>query len=592
MNTRKILGAAFAVSAIALTGCSSSGSSSSASNSGTSPKDVTITASTCATEDAATLTALAEANVTSNTLLEAFAKNGESLKTDSIKNLSATAKAQYSAILAKTPTSCGAQFGYALAIIASLSNNSELNSLYAAVKDEDAATLFNVNTESYSTTLMKTAALAKSSNTLVTERVQNLVATNVLPALDSAISLMQNVVKNNYTFTFAPKDNTIKLDNAQFAPALGAMFFAKAAFTIIAGIDLDASKDNSYEWVMATSDMNMLDFDSLSAEQKAAIDQATGLLSANSPFTTVRSAWKTQWTSIPAMLDSAAAEVEAGLETSYTKYSKGTSQDYAPYVVGNGEDADISPEDLLTAIDTIKSIRKYITGTVTVQIKDIAMDVNLSKFFTITDGFQDLLPYHKITDKSTWSTIPEDEAFWSSNISEGEPIAIAKEFAKAYTEIGNFDMHSVEYINLYATDYASTTDINADITTDKGERIEMGIDTDDDYIYTVLYLNGCSYYFTDDTTKTYTLSAGVCKDSSGVTYYKQYTNVNLDILVFTDKSGNETIHSYKLLNGKADGSDWTAAELASYVIFPDPTFNGVFPGMTQTQLWNVIFALK
>lgn len=584
MNTRKILGAAFAVSAIALAGCSGSGSSSSASNSGTSPKDVTITASTCAAEDAATLTALAEANVTSNALLETFAKNGENLKADSIKNLSATAKAQYSAILAKTPTSCGAQFGYALAIIASLSNNSELNSLYTAVKDKDAATLFNVNTESYSTTLMKTAALAKSSNTLVTERVQNLVASNVLPALDSAISLMQNVVKNNYTFTFAPKDNTIKLDNAQFAPALGAMFFAKAAFTIVAGLDLDASKDNSYEWVMTSSDINMLAFDSLSAEQKAAINQTTGLLSANSPFTTVRSAWKTQWTSIPAMLDSAAAEVEAGLDTSYAKYSKGTPQDYAPYVVGNGEDADISPEDLLTAIDTIKSIRKYITGTVTVQIKDIAVNVNLSKFFTITDGFQDLLPYHKITDQSTWSTLPEDEAFWSSDISEGEPIAFGKEFAKAYAEIKNFDVHSVEYINLYA--YYNF------YSADGGKKIEMNIDTGDDDIYAVLYLKGCSYYFTDDTTKTYTLSAGVCKDSSGVTYYKQYTNVNLDILVFTDKSGNETIHSYKLLNGKADGSDWTAAELAGYVIFPDPTFNGVFPGMTQTQLWNVIFALK
>lgn len=584
MNTRKILGAAFAVSAIALTGCSSSGSSSSASNSGTSPKDVTITASTCATEDATTLTALAEANVTSNALLETFAKNGENLKVDSIKNLSATAKAQYSAILAKTPTSCGAQFGYALAIIASLSNNSELNSLYAAVKDEDAATLFNVNTESYSTTLMKTAALAKSSNTLVTERVQNLVASNVLPALDSAISLMQNVVKNNYTFTFAPKDNTIKLDNAQFAPALGAMFFAKAAFTIVAGIDLDASKDNSYEWAMTYSDMNILDFDSLSAEQKAAIDQATGLLSTSSPFTTVRSAWKTQWSSIPAMLDSAAAEVEAGLETSYAKYSNGTPQDYAPYVVGNGENADISPEDLLTAIDTIKSIRKYITGTVTVQIKDIAVDVNLSKFFTITDGFQDLLPYHKITDKSTWSTIPEDEAFWSSNIKEGKPVALAKEFVKAYTEIENFDVHSVESINLY--DYYFNSG-------DEVKKIGMDIYTEDgNEKSTALTLNGCSYYFTDDTTKTYTLTADVCKDSSGVTYYKQYTNVNLDILVFTDKAGNETIHAYKLLNGKSDDSDWTAAELAGYVIFPDPTFNGVFPGMTQTQLWNVIFALK
>ena len=583
MNTRKILGAAFAVSAIALAGCSGSGSSSSASNPGTSPKDVTITASTCATEDAATLTALAEANVTSNALLETFAKNGENLKTDSIKSLSATAKAQYSAILAKTPTSCGAQLGYALAILASLSNNSELNSLYTAVKNEDAATLFNVNTESYATTLMKTAALAKSSNTLVTERVQNLVAANVLPALDSAISLMQNVVKNNYTFTFAPKDNTIKLDNAQFAPALGAMFFAKAAFTIVAGLDLDASKDNSYEWVMTASDINMLDSDSLSAEQKASIDQAAGLLSANSPFTTVRSAWKTQWASIPAMLDSAAAEVEAGLETSYAKYSSGTSQADAPYIVGNGEDADISPEDLLAAIDTVKSIRKYITGTVTVQIKDIAVDVNLSKFFTITDGFQDLLPYHKITDASAWFTLPEDESFWSSDIEAGNHFALAKEIVKTYAEIDSFDVHSVKDVELYVYYNSSEDGI---------KKIEIDVDTKDDYKYTRLMLNDCNYSFTDDTTKTYTLSADVCKDSSGVTYYRQYKNVVSDVLVFTDKSGNETIHAYKLLNDKADGSVWTAAELASYVIFPDPTFNGVFPGMTQTQLWNVIFALK
>lgn len=587
MNTRKILGAAFTASAIALAGCSSSGSSSdsgSSSNSGTTPQDVEIETSSCATEDAATLASLAAANKTSYSIIKAFADNEDGLTSDDVKALASTAKSQYSAILAKTPTSCGAQFGYALAILADLSNNAELNSLYTSVKEGSANSLFNVSTDEYATTLMKTAALAKSNNTLVTERVQTVVASNILPALDSAISLMQNVVKSNYTFSFEMSDNMIKLDNAQFAPALGAMFFGKAALTIVAGINLDASKDNSYDWVITLDELNSIHFDSLSAEEKAAITHATSLFSTSSPFTTVRSAWKTQWTSIPSMLDSAAAEVEAGLEVSYAKYVNGTSQEYAPYIVGSGEDADISPKDLQAAIDTVKSIRKYITGTATLQIKDVAFDVNISKFFTITDGFQDLLPYHKFTDASTWSILPEDEVLWSNDINSTDYNALGPEIGKTYAKIIGFDINSNTDFYLYEHSYR--------ILNTPGKSLGLEIYTDDDYKYTDLTLNGCSYTFEDDSTQVYTLSSDVCKDSAGTTLYKLYTDNTPDFLIFTDAAGNETIHAYKLQNGKADGSDWTAAELASYIIFPDPTFSGVFPGMTQTKFWDTIFALK
>ena len=170
--------------------------------------------------------------------------------------------------------------------------------------------------ESYSNILMKTIVLEKSSEQpLITDQVQSAIATGVLPAIDSAIVLLRNIANTEgFSFTFTVEGRTVELDKGEIAPALGVLYFAKAYLIAAASINIDASKDKSYQWALTLSDMNSSDFENLSTEQRAALDHVTGLLSSNSPFTTVRDGWESSWKSIPALLDTAISNVQEGLE--------------------------------------------------------------------------------------------------------------------------------------------------------------------------------------------------------------------------------------------------------------------------------------
>ena len=239
---------------------------------------------------------------------------------------------------------------------------------------------------------MKTSVLAKSSEQpLITDQVQSAIATGVLPAVDSAIILLRNITNTeDFSFTFTVEGKTIELDKGEFAPALGVLHFAKAYLIAAASINIDASKDKSYQWALTLSDLNSSDFENLSTEQRAALDHVTGLLSSKSPFTTVRNGWESSWKSIPALLDTAISNVQEGLEYGIEEYNDPkNSQENDLYVVGLDEEADVSPQDLQEAIENMEMIKGFLRGPIEIDINDsLSITVNISKFFTITDGFK------------------------------------------------------------------------------------------------------------------------------------------------------------------------------------------------------------
>ena len=58
-----------------------------------------------------------------------------------------------------------------------------------------------------------------------------------------------------------------------------------------------------------------------------------------------------------------------------------------------------------------------------------------------------------------------------------------------------------------------------------------------------------------------------------------------DVCMFTDKNGNKTANALEIIRHENKTPDYYART----VIFPDPTFGGVFPEMTQEKLGKLIY---
>ena len=557
-----------AATSIALfTGCTSEDN---ASSPNALPQEVNYPVTACADiSDAEAQASLQEATTNSVSILEALASNNF----DSAKAVSASTKAQFAQILAKYPSNCGAQLGYAVTIIADLVNNQQINNLYNTVTESNPTTLLNIDPESYSKILMKTNTLAKSNHqTLITEQVQSVIATGILPAVDSAIILLRNIVNTKgFAFTFTANNRTVELDNGELAPALGALQYAKAYLTAIASINMDASLDNSYNWALTLANMDASSFDNLSTNERAALDHVTGLLSNNSPFTTVRSEWKDHWTKIPSLLDSAISDVQVGLKYGIEEFEDpNNTQENDVYIVGTDENADVSPANLQLAIDTLETIKTYLQGPVKIAITDsISITVDISKYFTITDGFQDFLPYYKLTDYSTWLTPPAETMVWEEDLNwDLEGSAAANEISAVAEQVYN---GKTDY--LWGS-YFPYIDI---------------VTKDGDYVSVSVKLDGCQYTLGQNST-VYTLSATSCVDNAGTAMYQNFNVTIPDILIFTDAKGNETLHAYKLaLPKNENGDSWTIADMKGLIVFRDPTFHGVFPEIkTQDAIWDLI----
>jgi len=567
-GSKKFWGMIVATSVIFYAGCSSEVDPAST---GDAPKEIDYKVSACADiSDSEVQAELDEATNSSIGIFQALASGDF----DSAKVVSAKTKSTFKTILTDNPKNCGAQLGYAVTIISDLVNNKDVNDLYNRVTNEEPSTLLNVDPESYSKILMKTSVLAKSSEQpLITDQVQSAIARGVLPAIDSAIVLLRNIANTEgFSFTFTVEGKTVELDKGEIAPALGVLYFAKAYLIAAASINIDASKDKSYQWALTLSDMNSSDFENLSTEQRAALDHVTGLLSSNSPFTTVRDGWESSWKSIPALLDTAISNVQEGLEYGIEEYNDPkNSQENDLYVVGLDEEADVSPQDLQEAIDSMESIKGYLRGPVEIDITDsLSITVNISKFFTITDGFQDFLPYYKLTDYSTWMAPPPEVMVWEEYLNwELDGSAAAYEIEEAVTSLyeGEVDYlwegNDAYYVELYTSDY--------------------------EYNRVPVYIDGCSYTIGDGDVA-HQLSTTSCKDSNGTIMYQNFNATLPNILIFTDAAGKETLPAYKLtLPKNEDGDKWTISDMKEIIIFPDPTFHGVFPNIkTQDDIWNLI----
>ena len=499
--------------------------------------------------------------------------------------ISAQTKATFKSVLDKYPASCEAQLGYALGIVTDLVNNKEIKGFIDTVSNKNDLVDMNVN--DYNRLLMT------ADGKLLTSVAQTAMA-EAIPSLDSAIIYMRNIVNNkDFTCKYTYKDRTFELDRGEFAPALAGLFVAKAALTLGASMNIDFSENGNYDW------MNDLEEYSEYETSKVTMRQVESLLSKKSSFTTIYDSWKSSYKNIPNLLDSAISYVELGLQYGIEESKLGTAtQTNDPYIVGDGEMSDVSVKDFQKAIDSLEYYRQGLrTGVEVTLPQGSKITINVAKFFEITDGFQEYLPYHHVNDPSVW--FKPDQGYGWADILTGKAyaeheigVSIMSELSKTMTLTG-FHAWVSSYYSWYYEDVPAVPEVC------------MDIEDANDYYYNcyTATVNNCTVTFTitEDSYRSndlefvpspVKLSSEVCKVENGVSKFAtayQYQSENY--FYFTDASGKKTVSLQGLDNGYLEGNvikDYSARDLSKLIYFPDFTFGGVFPGMTAEKFWNII----
>ena len=499
--------------------------------------------------------------------------------------ISAQTKATFKSVLDKYPASCEAQLGYALGIVTDLVNNKEIKGFIDTVSNKNDLVDMNVN--DYNRLLMT------ADGKLLTSVAQTAMA-EAIPSLDSAIIYMRNIVNNkDFTCKYTYKDRTFELDRGEFAPALAGLFVAKAALTLGASMNIDFSENGNYDWMNDLENYNEFE------TSKVSMRQVESLLSKKSSFTTIYDSWKSSYKNIPNLLDSAISYVELGLQYGIEESKLGTAtQTNDPYIVGDGEMSDVSVKDFQKAIDSLEYYRQGLrTGVEVTLPQGSKITINVAKFFEITDGFQEYLPYHHVNDPSVW--FKPDQGYGWADILTGKAyaeheigVSIMSELSKTMTLTG-FHAWVSSYYSWYYEDVPAVPEVC------------MDIEDANDYYYNcyTATVNNCTVTFTitEDSYRSndlefvpspVKLSSEVCKVENGVSKFAtayQYQSENY--FYFTDASGKKTVSLQGLDNGYLEGNvikDYSARDLSKLIYFPDFTFGGVFPGMTAEKFWNII----
>lgn len=414
-------------------------------------------------------------------------------------------------VLAKYPGHCGAQFAKATVTLSNIVNSDELDTLVQLMNDLEAqnsgdedyadeyddaidisASLFKLKAEDVPAALFKGSASLKQSDPVTITRIQNVVESTVMPILDTTMTYLQNAKDyNNFAFQFSRNGRTYEIDKGEIGPALASLKVLKSYLVFFLAHQMEVAQGGTYDWVetMGTID----DLDKMTAAQTAAMDHLVSLFNSNSAFSTIKPEWRTAYAGIPGLLESAITDVQDGLRYGIEESKTGLlTQSNDIYVVGTGTDADVNPADLQDAIDKMERARKYLQGPVTVTYNKgkNSLTFDVPKFFSIVNGYQDLLPYHKINAYNTWDDIVATE-----------------------------------------------------------------MDTMGTYVYTSNERTRGPFYFTD---------------ASGKATFGEDLSGELNDLV--DSKG--------------------IAALSTKIIFPDPTFGGIFPGMTNAKLWETLASFK
>ncbi len=579
----KLFQSALCLSSIVLllAACSDSNSSSSSSD----PKPIDkIDVGACEVIDDSTLNAqVVEATDSLILFVFGIATAPEDLET--LQKRTETAKTVFRKALLNHPNSCDAQLGLAVAQMVNVIGNEDVSAIYKAFAtgdDEQIDSLFNLQSDFAGTTIQAAVEAKDVDDEVVTTRAQDVIAGEVLPSIDSAIYLLNNIRQTeDYMFSYETEDFEINLGQGELALSVGTLNALKAFLIVVASYDFDASMDDSYAWLETSINWSGWQMgNDMTAEEKAALEHTVSLFEKGSPFLSVKDSWKTAFKSVPDLLDSAIENLKDSYDYLLKQAESGKPSILSPFV-GNSEESDFYTDEIEMTLFVLDSIQSVLHGTMTATIAGEEVQINVRKFFEMTDGFQKYLPYHTVNPVDSWTDSWKDPKYvsWIS----------AEEYAE-----GSYMLYAE---NVVFEKVKETLDSSV-VSGVFGESLdEMYFSSDDEnFWYASVQWDGCRYsvqegFDVNEERSWFSLDTAVCKAENGTAEFKAFdTKILPNPFNFTDKSGKVTLSfadfGKEMMNLKerAADKDEKVSLIEQTIIFPDPTFEGIFPDMDQHKL--------
>lgn len=598
MNFKKSTALAAASVAAMLAACSTTEDPVGSGNEEKPSEEVKVELAAC--EELTDEAAIKEMNAAQQDIydfMEAFAEGD--LKES--QKLSATIKSAYSKALDAHPGNCEAQVGYALATVADLLNNKTFNDVVDTIQtligsddsesdmdlgDVDVrASLYKINAGDAANIVVKTAALAKeTSQKVITDRIQDAIANEMLPAVDTAITYFKNVMDaEGFSIKYSFDNHTVTLDNGEFGPAVAALYVARAIMTAVASFDIDVSKDGKYDWIDSLINLNESNYKTNPGAQ-----YVIKLLDRDHPFGTVKKEWLTRYKNIPSDLENAIDYVKYGFEYKLYEAKNDLDQSKDMYVVGNGEDADMSIAQVEDIIDSLEHYKKGLSEAIEIKFDGKPYKVNLGKFFEFTSDIKGYAPYYKMVDPKDWFVLDADTP-WDIDF-----IGSYAAYMNERTLENDLAMtDGATYASVYFDNDSENTYLSFNIEYENGFAAgKFNIDIEDCVAKFTLDEDELDYYSYGDedmekpeiSLNDLDLGKEYCKvTSDGSQFAHSEGEIFPNVVNFTDKSGKVTAKFTDFVQGIVSPED-----AKSVIIFPDYTFGGIFPEMTESKFWEFV----
>lgn len=515
----------------------------------------------------------------------------------------------YNQALAAAPGHCAAILGRALAQASLLIEDGGANQAVAALEKSSGARplakAFKASNGDAPALVASLALAAQGAPKPFITAQQDHIANDILPVLDSVIAALDAALKaGDFSVDFPRGDGTVvQIDAGEIGPALGGLKVVKAVVLILVGVQWEFAQDGSYAWMDKVGNLNDRDLANLSADQRAALDQLKSLFAVGSPFTRVKPGWKESIHGIPALLLEAVENAQAGLRYAKSEMTIPGSQDHDVYRVGTGEGDDVDPADIDKAIDALERAKKYLRGEVAMEyhgfdaLPNHTLRVDFPKIFA-WDGLQNFLPYYTVRPYEQWA-FPDtaswaQPAYWAGYLGGDAARKVMQDLdlpADYMNITAKFDGSGWEVRSQqeWSIDSAGFGRVYYELSPEAGDACALHY-VQHASIDRVRPDGNDGAFATTEKTSEGTIRLGAyCRVENGAaSYLVSGPSVDLRPFYFTDAQGNKTMEVEEFSQA-IFGSH--AETLTGKIVFRDPTFGGVFPDLTNGNIWYTLDAL-
>ncbi len=525
---------------------------------------------------------------------------------------SQTALNLYDQALAEAPGHCGALFGRAVVSAMRVTQDPRLDEFMQKLENSDGSqaiaakgsrgpALLKMSPQGAAPVLLKLSADLENTDRVTLADGQSLIESTIIPKLDSTIAVLEKVLEfDTFAFEFNADERLYQLDLGDVGPLLAGLKVAKAWMTVAVSYQWDFSKEGKYDWVSTMIGIDQDAFDSLSTEQLAALEHFTGMFKPGSSISRIKPAWKQRLSQIPALLLSAVEDAQRGLRYAIAEGVDPEGQKHDLYVVGTGINADVDPKDLEEAVELLERSKKYLKGEVPITYNkgSQTLTVDFPRLFKI-DGIQNLFPYFKFRPYEEWNDIINPDTVWGGYFGYDTEKEILRKAGydsrdwNVYAEM-DFDMNfNAEVIRIVVGNgnWEVPNEVLATLTPKEGnpchyeyvrqsKRVKDGGSED--------WFGIIPTFVTVPDNAEGEIVLNRCRDAGGQAELVEYIAGKRKVpFYFTDAAGNKTLEPDELENFQNDISS-----LQDKIIFRDPTFGGLFPGLTQNNIWSTIKSLE